>query len=828
MTLQYVCQNETRRLLVRGHPTLNGIDYLEVLDSDAPADSPRQQTLLVHCFKPLTPLTGSNVVIEGGVRITPVAVRWAIRAADASPAMVAAGQITEDERAFFTGLQDADRVLAVRTGVAGDFSAYRLRLVQSPTDREPPAGFDPLLSDVEFSFKVECPSDFDCAPVTDCPPETGPEPLIDYLAKDYASFRRLMLDRLAVIMPGWTERSPADVGIALVETLAYVGDHLSYYQDAVATEGYLGTARRRVSVRRHARLLDYAMHDGCNARAWVCFDVAPAGGADGLLLPAGTQLLTQTGAARGVLPPARLDAALSQGAQVFETMHDLTLRSDHNEIHFYTWADQDCCLPTGATAASLENPANQLQELRAGDVLVFEEVLGPRTGLAVDADPSRRHAVRITRTTPRVDPLNGTDVLDIAWDAEDALPFPLWLSTTITNDSGSVQAVSNITVARGNVALADEGRTVSGETLIPALVPAAGRYRPRLQRTGLTFRVPFAAGTARTQPAARALAQDPRAALPAVALEADGEDWLPRRDLLNSDRFAPEFVVETENDGRAYLRFGDGVLGLQPAGGAQFAVSYRVGNGRAGNVGAGAIAHVVLPVTGINDVRNPLPARGGEDPESMEEVRLLAPQAFRTQERAVTETDYAAVTQRHPEVQKAAATLRWTGSWHTMFITVDRTGGRPVDAAFEQELRAFLERFRLAGYDLEIDGPRFVPLDLALHVCVAPGYVRSTVKAALLDAFSARNLPGGRQGFFHPDRYTFGQPVYLSQIVATAMEVPGVEWVDVGRFQRWGQRPQGELAAGRLSLGRLEIARLDNDPNARENGRLELTLEGGL
>jgi hypothetical protein len=60
-----------------------------------------------------------------------------------------------------------------------------------------------------------------------------------------------------------------------------VGDYLSYYQDAIATEAYLGTARQRVSVRRHARLLDYAMHDGCNARVWVQVRVttdAPAGG----------------------------------------------------------------------------------------------------------------------------------------------------------------------------------------------------------------------------------------------------------------------------------------------------------------------------------------------------------------------------------------------------------------------------------------------------------------------------------------------------------------------------------------------------------------------
>ena len=58
-------------------------------------------------------------------------------------------------------------------------------------------------------------------------------------------------------MPDWQERHVPDLGIALVEVLAYVGDYLSYYQDAVATEAYLDTARRRISVRRHARLVDY-------------------------------------------------------------------------------------------------------------------------------------------------------------------------------------------------------------------------------------------------------------------------------------------------------------------------------------------------------------------------------------------------------------------------------------------------------------------------------------------------------------------------------------------------------------------------------------------
>src|SRR5262249_4999943 len=143
-----------------------------------------------------------------------------------------------------------------------------LRLVEPGSGGKPPAGFDPVYAAVKFSFKVGCPEDVDCRPLSECEAPGPPAP-VDYLAKDYSSFRRLMLDRLGVLVPGWRERRTADIGIALVELLAYVGDHLSYYQDAVATEAYLGTARRRVSVQRHLRLVDYRLHEGCNARTFV-------------------------------------------------------------------------------------------------------------------------------------------------------------------------------------------------------------------------------------------------------------------------------------------------------------------------------------------------------------------------------------------------------------------------------------------------------------------------------------------------------------------------------------------------------------------------------
>src|SRR5260370_15910344 len=131
---------------------------------------------------------------------------------------------------------------------------------QSKNKYVPLRGFDPRYARLDFSFKVGCLSDLDCASSASCPPPVRVEPEINYLAKDYSSFRQLILDRLALIMPDWQERHIPDLGIAVVEMLAYVGDYFSYYQDAVATEAYLDTAWQRVSVRRHARLVDYLMH----------------------------------------------------------------------------------------------------------------------------------------------------------------------------------------------------------------------------------------------------------------------------------------------------------------------------------------------------------------------------------------------------------------------------------------------------------------------------------------------------------------------------------------------------------------------------------------
>ena len=229
----------------------------------------------------------------------------------------------------------------------------------------------------------------------------------------------------------------------------------------------------------------------------------------------------------------------------------------------------------------------------------------------------------------------------------------------------------------------------------------------------------------------------------------------------------------------------------------------------------------------ITAVRNPLPATGGVDPEGMEEVRQAAPYAYRRQERAVTPEDYAEVALRHPDVQRAVATFRWNGHGHTVFVSVDRFGGRPVTAEFEAELRGFIDGFRMAGYDLEIDAPRFVPLELGLFVCVAPDHFRSEVRRAVLEALGAARLPDGALGHFHPDNLSFGQPVHLSPIYARAMRIEGVSSVAATVFRRRGSTDPTPLLDGVLEFGRLEIAQLENDPSFPERGSITIATAGG-
>jgi hypothetical protein len=929
------CRQNQRRDAVRA-ATLFGLDYAEVSDN--------QLTVYVYFLgKAPQKMEKANIQLEGGRRIRDVKVINLTVHHQSDPTL--------------------DDFMEVLVSKPGDFSTYTLSVVGL-------AGFDARYGQVKFSFKAACPTGLDCKTQNTCPPPDRTQPHINYLAKDYASFRQLILDRLAFTMPQWQETHVPDLGITLVELLAYAGDYLSYHQDAVATEAYLGTARQRISVRRHARLVDYQMHDGCNARAWVTVSTDTDIQLDASMISFVTQFPSVP--PRNILTAADLMNVAPSAYDVFQPLlpanGTISFYKAHSEIYFYTWGDCQCCLAKGATAATLidyfvddltpastaKAPGRKLN-LKPGDVLIFEEVLGPKTANPADADPTHRQAVRLTSVTQALDPLYppkegdpGQPIVEIEWAAEDALTFTLCISTQAP--SPACNCLENVSVARGNVVLVDNGGNtsetigvVSTESSVQkcatACTPAEttvtpAKFCPVLTKKPLTFSQPLPACGSATA----LIAQDPRQAVPDITLSSippapactpmpapappcqipplftfddlsnltslartlkahaglnsaflygelsattrqalaayDGtsalpaalevdlsadlnvllETWSPLRDLLESGPEDLSFVAEMDDEGRAHLRFGDSSLGQMPDAGTAFQAHYRTGNGTAGNVGAESIRYIVLKETlsGVNlQPRNPLAASGGTDPEPVAEVKLFAPNAFRdVLERAITADDYATLaadnarrleeradrcSQPFQSLQSAKAVLRWNGSWYTALVALDPLGTEQSSPGLIHEVTKYLEPYRRVGHDLLVAQAEYVALDLALTICVLPGYLRAHVESALLNVLSNRVLSNGSKGFFHPDNLSFGEGIFASTLIAAAQAVAGVQNVTVTRLERWelidAAANQTEAAQvppnSVLTLGPLEIARLDNDPNFPENGRLSLDMRGG-
>lgn len=751
------CNDDERRVALEtaGAPA-NGIAAVEVRYAPPPPDPATQCYLRVYFLNGnpagLDDTQRKAFAISGGVRVPGPSIRVET----------------------VTPVAGVEPYIELALSGYGDHSRYELSIDWPTLDR--------LYACRAFSFTVDCPNSFDCRPPAAAPTPAPAEPPIDYLAKDYTSFRSALLGFLPTRVPDFDETNEADLAVIIAELFAYAGDQFSYFQDAVMNEAFLGTARQRVSAKRHARLVDYRMHDGAAARTMLQFTVT------------GKTVVPQHWQAATDDTPQRVI--------IFETDADLACNPEQNPakegqlppdagIVPYTWLGKLCCLPVGTTQADL---TGALTSLAAGGMLLFEEVLSPHGDLlGLPADPTRRQIVRIVDVDATlVDPLNANQKVTRVQFA-DPLDFDFCLEADAQGNPA--------TLVSGNLVPASHGVTVSGETIDLSIQPVTLKQGP------LTWLTP--AGS-----------NDPRHARSSVQLTIGGEMWTEQETLLDSLADSADFIVDTTDDGRGMLSFGDGSLGRAPTPGANVVLTYRIGNGSIGNVQADTLKTGAngLP-SGVSVVRNPLPAQGGVDPETIAAVNRDAPQAFRAvQYRAVTADDYAQAAQLVPGVANARATFRWTGSWLTVFVAIEPTGSTALTDALRTAVVTQLDNYRQAGYDLEVLAPDYVALKIELDVCVKPDYFRGDVLAAVLVALKT---------LFRPNAFTFGQSVYLSTILAAVQDVSGVLAVHARTFSRLLRPDPGQLARGEIPTRANEIARIDNDPSFPDNGLFVIDLEGG-
>jgi hypothetical protein len=739
------------------HAGAQGIERIAVDDGQAQLVVTFFRTIVLPAESYL--FQAGNFTLTGGQRLFPVVLSAALQPPQSPPS------------------PGGPRQVLLTLDTIGDFSIYTLT-VNGPD-------IDPLFSSHKLRFRLACDERFDCRPSA-APAPTLPEipVVIDYLAKDYSSFRQGLLDFAATRFPNWTERSEADMGMMLLELFSYTADHLSYLQDRVAGEAYLSTATQRRSVAEHLRLIGYQMDEGASAHTWLQFQVSEV---------------------HEVTPAFQVSNRAKTQADtvvVFEPLAGARLNPDHNAMPLYTWGNAGCCLPRTALGAAL---AYSYPTLAAGDYVLFDDGKG------------HRDVVRLT-STPIVSTMPDGLATAIAWSAATPLHFDYCASDVIVH---------------GNLVVATQGETIAAPEQFTA--PPPGPQRLRFELAGS----PVAHLDASTLALAAPAGQTPTQAVSTLSITVgdDPTPWQELPSLLDSPADVPAYRVETDDQGAATIVFGQGgsgapgeQFGLRPEAGAAIQAVYRVGGGAVGNVGADTLTHpypsALDALTWLTTVTNPLPATGGRDLESRDHARRYAPHLFQDPLVAVTAQDYERAVEQFTDaggqqpVERAKAGFRWTGSWLTVTLGVDLHGGAAMNAGLKSSLLTYLDTRRLAGYDLEITGVDYVSLDLAVSFCPKPGVDPSKVQQGIELALS-----NGPSGFFFADNFSFGDNLYTSRLFGAIMNVPGVESARITRLARLHTaNPDAEtamnLSRGYMAAGPNEILRLDNDRNYPEKGAL--------
>jgi baseplate J-like protein len=755
---------------------------------------------------------------------------------------------------------DGTRV-TLRVEPVGDYSTYTLELVWNASL------IDPFFSAIGFKFRPGCFTN-DCAPVQSGRP-AAPNVAIDYLAKDYDSFRHTLMVAMAERVPGWVSTSEADHDQVLIDLFAAAADEMSDYQDRVMAEAYLATTRTRVSLARHARLVDYHLHEGNQSSTWLAVDVV-GGQAPFTLID--QELVVWTGT-----DPAEADAVFFASRQRrLESSQRQRLDPLLNRLRMHTWRNAQPALAAGSTSADIA-PLTGLTTLADADALrdlvrdglwremLIAERLNPLTGAVPGRHRSKRQLLRllagddVTRGAAEsvFDPVTSTWIVRVHWREEDALRFDYSFTTFCPGPPPTT--VEDVSTFYGNLVTVYEGRPMEvhfhepGSLLPTETDTVKHRHFERMNRFGngrdwVLASVPDEGPLAYLppRPDVAQIGEEPARSTLWLQVEPPGaarETWAEVESLVHSDDSAKNgghFMVETDERRRSVLRFGNGTNGRLLSAGAIVHAEYQIGGGHAGNIGADQLVNI-QPLTGalngaVVAATNPFDVTDGRDPEAAERIRRNAPEAFRARQlRAVTLADYVKRAEEVTGVSRAVARYAWTGSWRTVRIAIDPAGfvalGDALSDALWDELRprvaAHLEAVRLIGEDIELRPPRYVPLEIHIVVCAGDGYWREDVRFVLEQEFSDTWTRDGRRGFFHPDEFTFGESLHRSAIEGRIHRVAGIEHVVRITMKRFSAPQPGVPGAEVLEIGFDEIVLLANDPDHLERGLIRFDVQGG-
>lgn len=768
-----------------------GIQYLELA---LPTSGPYKAVVTAHLNQPVGALEPDNVSVSGGRARTGLS--------------------------YDVTLSGSQAVVSFYS--FGDHSEYQINLVQGGNTA---LRIHPFFASATFRFTIDCEGG-DCedsGEQADVSPAERPP--IDLLTKDFSGFIGVLTDWVKVRNPHWADLSAASFERVLVDLMAWQGDMLSYYQDRVANEAFVDTARARHSLRQHATLLGTRLFDGAAATTTLAFDVTSSG-----FVPEGLHVRVK---------------GREESPVVFSLTERVRARMQNNsdQLKLAAWPDAaDASVPEGATELLLWG---QDMELGEGDQIAV--VQGAFSQVFTISAVSQESAAGWVASP------------DLSFDVGVDAPAALTRLTLAEPLAGALypwDASRGALTLYGNLAAAVHGQRKTSWISVAGsgagrrdVVMALNRRNSIVSRVTRGDTAVYLLRAFQVPERPVLFDADGDSSTPAFELIVDGETWSRAEHLHSSKSYDLHYVATADEDGSLWVQVGDGTTGHEieverdsNSGVSQPKVSielrYRLGDPIAGNTAMHTLTEIVKPVSGSDEeaalsgiggpagviVTNVTPGLGGRQPQSREAAREAIPASLRhgDLERAVSLNDYAEVAMQVDGVARATARALG-GVFNTVLVLVDPSEGDALSDEVKAAVEAHLEDRRMAGREVRVLGPTYVPLEIELVVCVKTGFQRHKIRDRVL----AELRPGtsARPGWFHPDRLSFGDEVRLGDLLAVVSAIPGVKTVKAVTFRKRTQAA-GDEVTPILSFGVTEVPRLDADPDYPEHGELSVRVVG--
>lgn len=539
-----------------------------------------------------------------------------------------------------------------------------------------------------------------------------------YINRDFNSIRAELVDLLRVYYPDqYQDFNVTSAGMSMVDLLAYVSDTLSYNTDKKFNELFLDGVTEREAVFRLAKTLGYKPSG--NRPAITLVDIT-------ISVPP-----TATGPNVSYLPVFRQGLQVKGNGQVFETSYDCDFSSDFSE----NGVANRIILPVfNANQDIIRYNVTKREIVKAGTTVIFQKNISPN-----DA------------STPFLEVfLPETNVLEVI-SVINKSPQGFQQAPTYQEFNDPVMKYWEVEY------LAQDKLFVEDTAVAPVNGIMSGYYMDIPQRFMKEFmsdgrcKLTFGGGVNNYLAYQNYLSN--------ITIYDDG--LIDVADVLNNDALGTKLLPTST----LYAK-------------------YRVGGGSSSNVGVGSLTQVsnisanfqgtdqniIQNIIATTQVNNPLPAIGGADLQTVDEIKFYASSNYASQDRCVTLQDYIARVNQMPGM--FGSPFRTWGKLEDnkvkLYILSKDANGKLVstsNSVVKSNIASYLVPYRMLNDYIEINDGQVVNLQCEVDLFIDRNFNSNEVKMNAINAI---------KDFMDINKWTFNQNIYVSQIVDILRGISGI------------------------------------------------------